>query len=135
MYCFPCPLVLIYSLTEIAVQVLIVFIGGAAFQVTRISGREWGISPTLGVVSIPIGIIVHLLPNMPFKCLFIKLHLLQNPDVLPTSRPNAEWNSAITMVHDNLGMLVNVCGGHVRSSSFVITSRSAHLLDEQLTTL
>ena len=135
MYCFSCPLVLIYSLTEIAVQVLIVFISGAAFQVTRIGGREWGISPALGVVSIPIGIIVHLLPNMPFKCLFIKLHLLQNPDVLPTSRPNAEWNSAITMVRDNLGMLVNVRGGHVRSSSFVITSRSAHLLDEQLTTL
>jgi len=66
-------------LVEIAVQILIVFIGGAAFQVTPISGREWGISLALGVVSIPLGALIRLMPDAPFEKLFIKVHLLQNP--------------------------------------------------------
>jgi len=39
---------------EIAMQVTIVFIGGTTFQVTHIGGCEWGISPALGFVSIPL---------------------------------------------------------------------------------
>ena len=114
---------------EIGVQVLIVFIGGAAFQVTRIGGREWGISLALGVVSMPLGLLIRLMPNAPFEKLFIKLHLLHNPEVLPTTLPNGEWNFAINRVRDNLGMFANVRGGRVRSSSFVIKSRSARLQD------
>jgi P-type Ca2+ transporter type 2C len=48
---------------EIVVQILIVFVGGAAFQVTRIGGRESGIALVLGVVSIPLGALVRLLPS------------------------------------------------------------------------
>jgi len=117
------------TLLEIAVQILIVFVGGAAFQVTRISGREWGISLALGVVSMPLGVLIRLMPNDPFEKLFIKLRLLPNPEVLPTTRPNNEWNFAINRVRDNLGMFANVRGGRVRSSSFVIKSRSARLPD------
>ncbi|KAG1804284.1 hypothetical protein EV424DRAFT_1300201, partial [Suillus variegatus] len=51
------------TLIEIAVQVVIVFIGGTAFQVTCIAGREWGISLALGFVSIPLGALIRLLPN------------------------------------------------------------------------
>jgi P-type Ca2+ transporter type 2C len=119
-----------FLFAEIAVQILIVFIGGAAFQVTRIGGREWGISLALGVVSMPLGLLVRLMPNAPFERLFIKLHLLHNPEVLPTTRPNGEWNFAINRVRDNLGMFANVRGGRVRSSSFVIKSRSARLQDD-----
>ncbi|KAF7970842.1 hypothetical protein HWV62_22800, partial [Athelia sp. TMB] len=125
------------TLIEIAVQILIVFVGGAAFQVTHIGGREWGISLALGVVSIPLGALVRYMPNAPFERLFIRLHLLPNPEVLPTIKPGAgEWNSAINRVRDNLGLFSNVRGGRVRSSSFVIKSRSARLRDEgQRTTL
>ncbi|KAG2064382.1 hypothetical protein BDR04DRAFT_935062, partial [Suillus decipiens] len=55
---------------KIAVQVIIVFIGGTAFQVTCIGGREWGISLALGFVSIPLGALIRLLPNGPFEYLF-----------------------------------------------------------------
>ncbi|KAJ7182037.1 hypothetical protein C8R46DRAFT_885366 [Mycena filopes] len=120
---------IIITLIEIAVQVLIVFIGGAAFQVTRIGGREWGISLALGVVSIPLGVCIRLLPNAPFDTLFKKTGLLGNPHVLPTNAPNPDtvgWN-AITRVQDNLNTFANVRGGRVRSSSFVIKSRTARL--------
>jgi Ca2+-transporting ATPase len=124
---------MIITLIEIAVQILIVYVGGAAFQVTRIGGREWGISIALGIVSIPLGALVRCMPDAPFERFFILLHLLPNPEVLPTIKPNSsgeEWNSAINRVRDNLGLFSNVRGGRVRSSSFVIKSRSARLRDE-----
>lgn len=119
------------DLTEIGVQILIVFVGGAAFQVTRVGGREWGISLALGVVSIPLGALIRLLPNEPFEKLFKKLGLLgSHQPVLPTTRPDAEWNSAIQLVRDNLGTFANLRGGRVRSSSFVVKSRSARLSND-----
>ncbi|KAJ7127093.1 calcium-transporting ATPase [Mycena epipterygia] len=124
---------IIITLIEIGGQILIVFIGGAAFEVTPIGGREWGISLALGVVSIPLGALIRLLPNGPFEKLFKRLGLLGSPDVLPTSAPNPDtvgWN-AITRVRDNLGTFANVRGGRVRSSSFVIKSRTARLSQEK----
>ncbi|KAJ7494644.1 Ca-transporting ATPase [Mycena galericulata] len=124
---------IIITLIEIGAQILIVFFGGAAFEVTTIGGREWGISLALGVVSIPLGVLVRLLPSDPFERLFKWLGLLGSPDILPTTAPNPDnvgWN-AITRVRDNLGTFANVRGGRVRSSSFVIKSRTARLSQEK----
>ncbi len=116
------------------IQVIIVFIGGAAFQVTRIGGREWGISLALGFVSIPWGAIIRLLPNKPFEIFFKSIRLMREPEVLPVVRPEREgWGGAISMVRDNLGTFANIRGGRLRSSSFVLKSRQAGLLqDDQL---
>ncbi len=114
--------------SEIAIQVLIVFVGGAAFQVTRIPGREWGISLALGCVSIPLGVLVRLLPNAPFERFFKFIRLMGRENVLPTQSPEAEgWGSAITIVQDNLSTFANLRGGRVRSSSFVFKNRSAKI--------
>lgn len=54
-------------------QVLIIFVGGRAFNVTRLNGPQWGISIVLGVLSIPMGIVIRLIPDIwvakmfPFK--------------------------------------------------------------------
>ncbi|KAI6037756.1 Ca-transporting ATPase [Pisolithus marmoratus] len=123
---------IIITLVEIVVQILIVFIGGAAFQVTRIGAREWGISLGLGAVSLPLGALIRLLPNAPFERLFIWLRLLPRPEELPTVKPDAaEWNSAIELVRDNLATFTNLRGGRVRSSSFVGKSRSARLQEDR----
>jgi P-type Ca2+ transporter type 2C len=113
--------------TEIGIQILIVFVGGAAFQVTPINGKEWGISLALGIVSIPLGALVRLLPNKPFDTLFEKMGLFGAPkSALPSINPDAEgWTSAISLVRDNLGTFANLRGGRLRSSSFVGKSRSA----------
>ncbi|KAG2157932.1 Ca-transporting ATPase [Suillus bovinus] len=117
---------------EIAVQVVIVFIGGAAFQVTPIAGREWGISLALGFVSIPLGAIIRLLPNEPFERLFIFMRLLpKRQSDLPKVRSDVEWNSAIELVRDNLATFANLRGGRLRSSSFVVKSRQARLHDDK----
>ena len=116
-------------LSEIAVQILIVFVGGPAFQVVSIGGREWGISLALGFMSIPIGFLLRLIPDEPVQRLFIQLHLMSDPEaLLPTTTPErGEWNPAINLVRDNLNTFANLRGGRLRSSSFVITSRSARL--------
>ena len=68
---------------------MIVFLGGTAFQVVRIGGREWGISLALGAVSIPIGYLLRLIPDEPTQRLLIKLRFMANPaiPILPTSSP------------------------------------------------
>ncbi|CAK5269233.1 unnamed protein product [Mycena citricolor] len=125
---------IVITLIEIAVQVLIVFIGGSAFQVTRIGGREWGISLALGVVSIPLGVFVRLLPTAPFEKVFDRLGLLgRAQDILPTTATgpdNVGWN-AFTEVRDNLSTFANLRGGRVRSSSFVIKSRPARISQDK----
>ncbi|KAF8837766.1 Ca-transporting ATPase [Paxillus ammoniavirescens] len=122
---------IVITLIEIVIQVVIVFVGGAAFQVTHIGAREWGISLALGVVSIPLGALIRLLPNKPFERLFTAIRLLPSPEVLPTIKPDAEWNLAIELVRDNLATFANLRGGRLRSSSFVGKSRSARLHDER----
>jgi Ca2+-transporting ATPase len=122
---------MVITLLEIAIQVVIVFVGGAAFQVTPIKGREWGISLALGFVSIPWGAVVRLLPTKPFEKLFKFIRLVGEPEVLPTVKPDREgWGGAINMVRDNLGTFANIRGGRVRSSSFVGKSRQARLPDD-----
>jgi len=114
------------TLIEIAVQVLIVFVGGAAFQVTRIGGPEWGIGLALGLVSIPLGALLRCIPNEPVERLLIALRVLPNPEVLPTTRPEGEWNAAIERVRDNLNTFAHVRGARMRASSYVGKSRKAH---------
>lgn len=110
---------------ELGVQVLIVFVGGAAFQVTKIGGREWGISLALGFVSIPLGALIRFIPNPPVEKFFRKIRLLRDPDLLPSSRPDGEWNDAINMVRDNLFLFSHVRGARLRGSSYVGKSRKA----------
>lgn len=129
------------TLIEIGVQVLIVSIGGSAFQVTRMAGREWGISIVLGIGSLPLGILVRLLPNGPFERVFRALGLLgQRKPALPTKDSDSDgWNHAISLVRDNLKFFASVRGGRLRSSSFVAKSRLAKIhpeaMQQTLTTL
>lgn len=109
------------------------FVGGDAFQVIRIPGREWGISLALGFVSLPLGVLVRLLPNEPFERLFRVLGLFgkKETEILPSVRPDKEtWCGAITLVRDNLSYFGNVRGGRIRASSFVGKSRSVCLSGE-----
>ena len=94
---------------EIIVQILIVFFGGTAFRVTTLSRREWGLSLVLGAASIPLGALVRLLPNYPFECLFISMHLLPNTEVLPISRPGVgEPNISLTFPNLRGQRLANI---------------------------
>ena len=105
---------------------MICFVGGSAFQVTRMGGREWGISLALGFVAIPLGALIRLIPNEPWARKFRKLRLVPTPEMLPTIHPDAVPGIpfAVDQVRDNLSTFAKLRGGRMRGSSFVRESRS-----------
>jgi len=44
-------------------QVMIIFIGGRAFSVTRLNGPQWGYSLVLGALSLPMAVVIRLIPD------------------------------------------------------------------------
>jgi Ca2+-transporting ATPase len=94
------------------------FVGGAAFSVTPISGRDWGISIAFGFLSIPVGALIRTIPNGPIRKLLISARLIRDPNTLPVVKTDSEkYNQAIDQVRDNLSTFANIRGG--RSSSIV----------------
>ncbi|AEO67487.1 uncharacterized protein THITE_53748 [Thermothielavioides terrestris NRRL 8126] len=57
------PFFLAITLTIVGGQILIIFLGGAAFQITPLSAREWGLSVGLGALSLPWGALIRLFPD------------------------------------------------------------------------
>lgn len=51
------------NVVMVGAQVLIIFVGGAAFNVTPLNGSQWGISLILGFLSIPVGAAIRLVPD------------------------------------------------------------------------
>ena len=47
----------------IGVQVLIIFIGGETFSVTRLHGGQWALSVVLGFLCIPFGFVMRLISD------------------------------------------------------------------------
>lgn len=50
-------------------QVLIMFVGGEAFKIVRLTGRQWAISVILGLLSIPVGALIRLIPDQAFDAI------------------------------------------------------------------
>lgn len=82
-------------------QALIVSFGGAAFQVVKISGRDWLISIILGALAMPLAILIRLLPTAPCERFMIRMRLYPDPNApLPTMNPAAEekqWNEGLSL--------------------------------------
>ncbi|KAJ1307270.1 hypothetical protein OPQ81_001382 [Rhizoctonia solani] len=126
------------TLIEVVIQILIVFFGGAAFQVTSMNGRDWGMSIALGFVSIPLGFLIRCIPNGPVERAFIALRIMRDPKAPPKltkaereaeeERKREEeknsWNPAINQVRDRLQTFSNIRGARMRASSFVRKSRN-----------
>ena len=113
---------------EVAIQIVIMFVGGAAFSVTPISGRDWGISIAFGFLSIPVGALIRTIPNDPIRNLLISTRLIQDPNALPVVTPDAEtYNQAIDQVRENLSTFANIRGGRSSSIVRVRKRRSARL--------
>jgi Ca2+-transporting ATPase len=46
----------------IGFQVLVLFVGGRAFSITPLNGAQWAYSIVIGVLSIPAGALIKLVP-------------------------------------------------------------------------
>ncbi len=55
---------MVINLIMVGGQVLIIFVGGEAFKVVPLNGKEWGLSVGLGAISLPWGAAIRMFPDM-----------------------------------------------------------------------
>ncbi|WYZ36804.1 hypothetical protein EsH8_II_000310 [Colletotrichum jinshuiense] len=110
-------------------QVLIVFVGGAAFKVERLNGPQWGISIVLGLLSIPVGVLIRLVPDAffvavvrPFAWVWSKIPKWKRKK--KTEEDDAEHlggvKDALMEIRDDLAFLKRIKGGRISQISEVI---------------
>ena len=99
----------------VAGQVLIVFVGGAAFSVQRLNGPQWGISLVLGLLSMPVAIIIRLIPDSFAQRVVPKfLKRKATPAVLVSDEERQfEWNPALEEIKEELAFLKIIRGGRL----------------------
>ncbi|CAG8488589.1 9310_t:CDS:2 [Diversispora eburnea] len=97
----------------IGTQILLVTFGGAAFQTESLNIQEWLVCIGLGFLSIPIGVIIRLLPS--------ESKLQTAPQTRPSSSFSIEmdgrgvWDDAHTKVKDQLSVIRTLRGGRLRA--------------------
>lgn len=117
-------------------QTMIIFVGGVAFKVTRLNGAQWGYSIILGALSLPVGVIVRLIPDeLIEKCIPDFFRRKQTPEVV-VSDDDFQWNQGLLEIRDELAFLRKIRGGRLSSLKFKVQhpkeiftkSRSSHSL-------
>ncbi|SPC62243.1 related to putative calcium P-type ATPase NCA-2 [Ustilago sp. UG-2017b] len=126
---------------EIGFQVLIMFVGGVAFSVTKLTARDWGVCIIVGLVSWPLAVIIRLTPTQPIENFLVKLHLMPDPNALPApvteggedddkrsrARTFTEWLPAVGQVGDQLNSFRSIRGGRIAATPRIYESREQQL--------
>ena len=109
-------------------QTIIVFVGGwPAFQAQAQGGRNWGIALVLGALSIPIGVVIRLIPNelaakvvpRPVKEFLAKRG--REKEIVVTDEENPfEFNQALYDIKDELAFIRKYKGGRLNSLKFTL---------------
>ncbi|EAS31446.3 calcium-translocating P-type ATPase, PMCA-type [Coccidioides immitis RS] len=97
-------------------QVLIIFVGRTAFAVRPLNGTEWGVSVILGLISLPVAIIIRLIPDEFLRKLIPRFwsRKPRSPRVFVSDEDQRyEWNPALEEIRDQLQFLKTVRGGRL----------------------
>lgn len=130
---------------EIGAQVLIMYVGGAAFSVTRLEGRDWGIAIVAGIISWPLGAFIRTIPTQPIENLLIRFNLMPDPNApskftqdgdddmyskekqLEKEEAAKDWNEpALGEVASRLALFSRIRGGRSRD---LFKTRSQRMRD------
>jgi Ca2+-transporting ATPase len=104
-------------------QVMIIFIGGQAFSVKELNGIQWAISIILGAISLPVAVIIRLIPDelvakMIPSFMTRKRHNGNNAPVYVSADDRFEWNRGIEEIRQELSFLKMVRGGRLNQLTF-----------------
>ena len=111
----------------VAGQALIVQFGGAAFQVVPLDGIHWAISVLVGLLALPIGVVIRLIPDNVFAFVLFKStarerylgHTQKVPSLYMAGNERLSWSNT----HDNIQGLqsvkrsISITGEHTQHSS------------------
>ncbi|GAB0136531.1 hypothetical protein EsDP_00004830 [Epichloe bromicola] len=110
-------------------QVLIIFVGGAAFQIAdppsdpAIHGTLWAIALVLGFISVPVGIIIRLIPDWIILAMvpnFIKNRSHGVPGLTVSDEEMNMYPEPLADVRDELNFLRRMKGGRLNNLKFAI---------------
>lgn len=113
---------IVINLIMIGGQIMIIFVGGKAFSVTRLSGEQWGISLALGAISIPIGVVIRLVPDELISRLIPSwMKRKEQPAALDIDEERPfEFNQALLDIRDELGFIKKFKGGRLNNLKFAL---------------
>ncbi|KAL1306966.1 hypothetical protein AAFC00_005601 [Neodothiora populina] len=115
---------IVINIIMIGGQVMIIFVGGRAFNVTRLTGAQWGLSVGLGAISIPVGVIIRLIPDNWIRAMIPDwLRRKVQPKVAITdeeTNPFDEFNRAIQEIRDELTFIKRIKGGRLNQLKFAV---------------
>ncbi|KAL4925838.1 putative P-type calcium ATPase [Aspergillus undulatus] len=98
-------------------QVLIVFVGGHAFSVTRLDGPQWAVCLILGVISLPVAVIIRCIPDEFLRKLVPNFERRKKrPELIVSDEDRRyEWNPALEEIRDQLKFFKSLRGGRMRN--------------------
>jgi Ca2+-transporting ATPase len=101
-------------------QTLIMFVGGRALSVKPLNGAQWGYSVALGALSIPIGVVIRLIPDELMRRILPQwMQRKKTPQVVVTDEERPfEWNQALEGIREELFFLKKLRGGRLNAIKF-----------------
>jgi P-type Ca2+ transporter type 2C len=105
-------------------QIMIIFIGGKAFSIIGLTGEQWGYSIFFGVLSIPIGAIIRLIPDELIRRLIPEAFLkskAKGPQVtVEDEEQQFYFPKPLSDVREELSFLKRVKGGRLNNLKFAM---------------
>ena len=111
------------NLIMVGAQVMIVFVGGKAFNVVHLNGAQWAYSIVLGFLSIPIGATIRLIPDeLILRVIpdYLK-HRPKGPQLtVSDEEEHFRFPKPLADVKEELSFLKLVKGGRLNNLKFAI---------------
>lgn len=112
-------------------QVMIIFVGGKAFNVVHLNGAQWAYSIILGFLSIPVGACIRLVPDELLMSL-IPSYLMnrnKNPEVtISDEEEHFQFPKPLADVKEELTFLKKYKGGRLNNLRFAMQQTRDQLL-------
>lgn len=109
------------NIIMVGFQVLIIYVGGKAFNVVRLNGAQWAYSIVLGFLSIPIGAVIRLIPDeliIRFVPEFLKRKRKGPELTISDEEEHFRFPKPLADVKEELSFLKKVKGGRLNNLKF-----------------
>ena len=96
-------------------QILIVFLGGDAFSTHRLNRAQWGYSVVLGLLSIPVAVMIRMIPDDLIRKMIPSWFIRKaTPKLLVSDEERqSEWNAALEEIREELTFMKMLRGGRL----------------------
>ncbi|KAI4227456.1 MAG: hypothetical protein L6R40_008207 [Gallowayella cf. fulva] len=99
----------------VAGQIMIVFVGGRAFSTVRLNGPQWAFCLILGLISLPVAVLLRLIPDEHVRKLVPRWFARKAPPEVRVSDEERqyEWNPALVEIKEELSFIKMLRGGRL----------------------